>query len=135
MAARRASFFDNVLRKEHGKELTSKTYAGGDWNCVPDVTLDVDSENPLRYHAQNQGADILKSIMSNVGLADERREQLGTEADNTDRQRTGPLGRKRVTSTRLDRWHTPVDDDVQCSFEVLNEFVYKRKSQTTTRSY
>ena len=65
-AAKRVTFFNNVL----SKELTSKTYAGGDWNCVPDVTLDVDSDNPLRYHAQNQGADILETIMSNIGLTD-----------------------------------------------------------------
>ena len=68
-AARRVAFFKDVL----SKELTSKTYAGGDWNCVPDVCLDVDSANPLRYHAQNQGADVLKGILSNLGLSDERR--------------------------------------------------------------
>jgi hypothetical protein len=109
------------------KELTSKTYAGGDWNCVPDVTLDVDSDNPLRYHAQNQGADILETIMSNIGLTDERREQLGMEAEFTHKQKTGPPGRQTVTSTRLDRWHTPTVDDLQCNFEILNEFVYKKK--------
>ena len=71
--------------------------------CVPDVTLDVDSDNPLRYHAQNQGADILETIMSNVGLTDERREQLGMEAEYTHKQKTAPPGRQKVTSTRLDR--------------------------------
>ena len=89
------------------------------------MTLDVDSDNPLRYHAQNQGADILEKIMSNVGLTDERREQLGMEAEYTHKQKTGP--RRRVTSTRLDRWHTPTGDDLQCNFEILNEFVYKKK--------
>jgi hypothetical protein len=117
------SFFNDVL----SKELTAHTYAGGDWNCVPDVTLDVDSDNPLRYHAQNQGADILESIMSNIGLVDERREQLGTTAEYTHKQKTGPLGNQRVTSTRIDRWHIPTDSSMQYTFEILNEFVYKKK--------
>ena len=122
-APARVSFFNDTL----SKELTPNTYAGGDWNCVPDVTLDVDSDNPLRYHAQNQGADILESIMSNIGLTDERREQLGMTAEYTHKQKTGPLGNQRVTSTRLDRWHTPTDSSMQCTFEILNEFVYKKK--------
>ena len=65
---------------------------GGDWNCVPDVCLDVhvDSANPLRYHAQNQGADVLEGILSNLGLSDERRDQLGTEAEYTHKQKRDP---------------------------------------------
>ena len=94
----------------------------------------MDSDNPLRYHAQNQGADILETIMSNVGLTDEQREQLGMEAEYTHKQKTAPPGRQKVTSTRLDRWHTPTEDDLQCNFEILNEFVYKKRNRTTMRS-
>jgi hypothetical protein len=39
------------------KHLSKHTIAGGDWNCVSDVTLDVQSKDPLGY--PNTGARIL----------------------------------------------------------------------------
>ena len=77
-------------------------------------------------HTIGESMSLLETIMSNVGLTDERREQLGMEAEYTHKQKTGPPGRQKVTSTRLDRWHTPTDDDLQCNFKILNEFVYKK---------
>ena len=55
----------------------------GDWNCVPDVTLDVQSANPLAY--ANVGAALLGDITAGVGLVDFRREQLGDEKEPTRR--------------------------------------------------
>ena len=100
--------------------LTTETYTGGDWNCVPDISLDVDSANPLGYHTQNRGASQLEEVMSDLKLSDERRDQLGYEAEFTHKQLVGPLGSQTVTSTRLDRWYTPDIDDLLCEFEVLN---------------
>ena len=31
-----------------GRRLSTDTIVGGDWNCVPDVTLDVKSKDPLK---------------------------------------------------------------------------------------
>ena len=74
----KADFFDNLKGK-----ITEDTLIGGDWNCVPDVTLDVVSSNPLGY--TNKGASNLAAVMSEVGLVDERREQLGNETEVTRR--------------------------------------------------
>ena len=108
--------------------LTPETYTGGDWNCVPDISLDVDSVNPLGYHTQNRGAAQLEEVMSDLKLSDERRDQLEQAAEFTHKQLVGPLGSQTVTSTRLDRWYTPDIDDLLCEFEVLNEFIYKKKT-------
>ena len=56
--------------------MSDSTLVGGDFNVVPDVTLDVQSSNPLNY--SNQGAALLAQHMTSHGLVDERREQLGT---------------------------------------------------------
>ena len=44
--------------------LTGDMVLGGDWNCVPDVTLDVVSSNPLRY--KNIGGELLSDISLGV---------------------------------------------------------------------
>ena len=54
---------------------------GGDWNCVPDTTLDVQSTKPLSY--ANIGATLLGDITREVGLHDFRREQLGNHREPT----------------------------------------------------
>jgi hypothetical protein len=118
----RVDFFKTL--KDH---LTPETYIGGDWNCVPDISLDVDSVNPLAYHTQNRGASQLEDAMSDLKLSDERRYQLGQEAEFTHKQLVGPIGSQTLTSTRFDRWYTPDMDDLLCEFEVLNEFIYKKK--------
>ena len=51
----KADFF----KKMKGK-ITQDTFVGGDWNCVPDVTLDVESSNPLGY--RNKGASELAGV-------------------------------------------------------------------------
>jgi hypothetical protein len=83
--------FYNTLRGR----LSSNTIVGGDWNTVTDVTLDVRSRNPLGY--QNRGASQLATVMGELGLTDERREQLGDEREYTRTADDGSI------STRLDR--------------------------------
>ena len=85
----RKKFLSEVLPKH----LTKTTIAVGDWNCVPDVTTDVQSNNPLGY--SNIGGQQLGDEMSKIGLSDFRREQLGTDYEPT-RIQNG-------TATRLDR--------------------------------
>ena len=34
----------------------------------PDISLDVDSANPLGYHTQNRGASQLEEVMSDLKL-------------------------------------------------------------------
>ena len=75
----------------------------GDWNCVPDVTLDVQSANPLKY--PNGGAKLLEHSMAAVGLVDIRRIQLGSETEGTRTDKTTG------TTTRIDRFYVPTHDD------------------------
>ena len=78
-----------------GDELKVGAVVGGDWNCVPDVTLDVQGANALTY--PNVGAQALAEAMRKVELFDIRREQLGNEHEHT---RVGA-----TCLTRLDRWY------------------------------
>ena len=96
----RVDFFNSLRGK-----LDSTTHVGGDWNCVPDVTLDVDSVNPLAY--ANRGATLLGDIVGNLALNDIRREQLGNAPEYT---RKGPNSNGTWTSSRIDRWYTPTRD-------------------------
>ena len=98
-------------------KLDNTTHVGGDWNCVPDVTLDVDSVNPLSY--ANRGATLLGDIVGNLALNDIRREQLGNASEYT---RKGPNLNGTWTSSRIDRWYTPRRDDLLYTVEVLNTF-------------
>ena len=86
--------------------MTPSTWAGRDWNCVPDVTLDVDSPNPLQY--PNGGADALEKKMEDVGLVDERREQLQQTKEFT---RKGRNVNGEVVSTRFDRLYCPANSN------------------------
>ena len=92
--------------------MTPMTWVGGDWNCVPDVTLDVDSPNPMGY--PNAGADAIEKAMENLGLVDERREQLQQEREFT---RKGRNVNREMVSTRLDRWYSPAQTHYLLSFE------------------
>ena len=80
--------------------LGPDTIVGGDWNCVPDVTLDVQSASPLTY--ANVGASVLAVTMEGLNLLDIRREQLVTGKEHT-RAQGGCM-------TRLDRWYVPVSE-------------------------
>ena len=102
--------FYNTLRGR----LSSNTIVGGDWNTVTDVTLDVRSRNPLGY--PNRGASLLATVMGELGLTDERREQLGDEREYTRTADDGSI------STRLDRWYVPVDKDWRWTFDVTEGF-------------
>ena len=89
---KRVDFFNSLRNK-----IEKTTLVGGDFNTVGDVTLDVASRNPLAY--PNIGGALLSQIMSDKGLVDERREQLGSEVEYTRKGNTT----NGVTSTRLDR--------------------------------
>ena len=110
--------------------MTPLTWVAGDWNCVPDVTLDVDNANPLNY--ANGGADALAKKMEDLGLIDERREQLEGTKEFT---RKGVNIRGEVVSTRLDRWYVPGETHYLLTFEVQNNFVFKKKSSDHSAVY
>jgi len=110
----RLDFFNDIKTK-----LTSTTLVGGDWNCVPDKTVDVDSKNPLGY--PNVGSQLMNTMMTDLGLVDERREQLGTEAEYTRKGNTA----NGVTSTRIDIWFTPSNLDLLQTYHVDNSFIFK----------
>ena len=98
--------------------LGPHTLVGGDWNCVPDVTLDVQSPNPLAY--ANVGADTLGVCMEELGLVDYRREQLELGREHTRQEGS--------CYTRLDRWYIPLDVCAETSLfniKVVDDFVWK----------
>ena len=114
----RIDFFNKIETR-----MTPLTWVGGDGNCVPDVTVDVDSPNPLGY--PNVGADALGEKMEDIGLVDERREQLQQSKEFT---RKGVNVNGETVSTRLDRWYSPASTNYLLSFETRNNFVFKQKS-------
>ena len=73
---KRLDFFSHLAQR-----LTTHTIAGGDWNCVTDVTLDVKSRNPLSY--PNIGASQLAKVCEKFNIYDYRRDQLGTGFEAT----------------------------------------------------
>ena len=87
----RVDFFSHLKA-----QLSTHTITGGDWNCVPDVTLDVKGPNALNY--KNRGAAQLGKLMAELGLEDYRREQLEDEFEHT---RKSPV--EGTVATRLDR--------------------------------
>ena len=97
-------------------ELKVGAVVGGDWNCVPDVTLDVQGANALAY--PNVGAQALAEAMRSVELFDIRREQLGNEREHT---RVGA-----TCLTRLDRWYVPIESDALYNVKVLDDFRFKK---------
>ena len=46
----------DFMHQELRKYMDSGTYAGGDWNCVPDPTVDVQAGNIQSYTRKKQGA-------------------------------------------------------------------------------
>ena len=72
----RLAFLQN-MRKWASEDM----YLGGDWNCVPDVTVDVQSSDPLRY--RNTGGALLEDVTGDIGLMDFRRTQLGEAHEHT----------------------------------------------------
>ena len=81
--------------------LSPQTIVGGDWNCVPDVLLDVMGANKLNY--RNKGAPILDKVMVSLGLHDYRRDQLDDAFEHTRK----PDFDSTTVLTRLDRWYVP----------------------------
>ena len=63
--------------------------------------------------------------MEDIGLIDERREQLQQSREFT---RKGVNVNGDTVSTRLDRWYSPAHTNYLLSFETRNNFVFKRKS-------
>ena len=62
-------------------DLEEDMIAGGDWNVVPDVLLDVQSSNPLNY--ENNGAALLEQATNGCKLWDFRRDQLEGDFEAT----------------------------------------------------
>jgi hypothetical protein len=105
---------------------------GGDWNCVPDVTLDVQSSDPTRY--ANNGAALLGEIMADANLWDFRRTQLVHDREPT----RWPLGEVHtndgpdIVVTRLDRFYIPTNDaheDLLPSFHLRWDLIWKKETR------
>ena len=118
----RVDFYTSLKAKSTGSsKLCSDTIAGGDFNFVPDVTLDVQSSNPLAY--KNIGGKIGSEAMASYSLHDYRREQLGQEKEPTHTQRV----QNGVTATRIDRLYIPTSkkyEDTLWNIEVREDFVW-----------
>ena len=107
------------------QRLTKHTIAGGDWNCVTYVTLDVKSRNPLNY--PNYGASQLAKVCEKCNIYDYRRDQLDTSFEAT-RIRSTVSG---VTATRLDRWLIPSHSDYDSTLwdiHVQPELVWSKEN-------
>ena len=102
---KRIDFFNDIRRR---KIFTHDLILGGDWNCVPDVTLDVQSADPLAY--RNIGGTLLEDLMEEIDLADIRRVHLEEDKEPT-RRGTRPTGG--AIATRLDRWYVPTGEDFE----------------------
>ena len=120
----RVDFFQQQLRKE----MSAHTYSGGDWNCVPDTTLDVQSGNIQAYTRKNQGARLLADIMNENECFDLRREQLGNEREYT---RAGVNRNSEIVATRLDRWYVPTEAEERgklWTVVVKEDFIWKKSA-------
>ena len=109
----RVAFFTNLASR-----LSKTTIIGGDWNCVPDVTLDVSGPNSLNY--SNVGAALIDAELAKVELYDVRRDQLGTDKEPT---RIGG-----TCATRLDRWYVPLAEsfeEILWTIDVRSDLVFK----------
>ena len=113
--AKRLTFIATLTTK-----LTKQTIVGGDWNCVPDVTLDASGPNALNY--RNIGATALDTALAQLELLDIRREQLGNEIEIT---RIGDN-----IATRLDRWYVPLHkdfEDLLYTIETRSDLLFKKE--------
>ena len=120
----RVDFFHGDLRKY----MSGGTYAGGDWNCVPDPTLDVQAGSVHSYASKNQGIKLLAEIMEECECYDVRREQLGNEREYT---RAGVNRNSQVTATRLDRWYVPTEEEERGKLWTIHNkenFIWKKNS-------
>eukprot|EP00975_Prorocentrum_lima_P027852 5857853-Prorocentrum_lima.AAC.1 len=72
-AGLRPAFFRSLRRY-----LTSKHVVGGDWNCVPNVSVDRVSITNSEY--DNIGIDELHSLINTLHLRDEARLRAGSTA-------------------------------------------------------
>ena len=112
---KRVDFINNL------KNLLPKhTIAGGDWNVVPDVTID--RKGPGALQNANIGAAALAAAADELKIYDIRREQLGNKFEHT--RKDG------ASAARLDRWYVPIEGkyaDVLWSIEVNDEFVFTHK--------
>ena len=117
---KRMNFFSHIKSK-----LSKHTIAGGDWNCVPDVILDVKGKNQLNY--PNRGASQLATVMADLGLDDYRRRQLEDEFEHTRKPDNGTS----AVITRLDRWYIPTDTDFAdflWDIHVRNDLVWSEEN-------
>ena len=122
----RIDFFNAELRHH----TTNLTIAGGDWNCVPDKTLDVTSANPLG--SANHGASLLEDIMATKMLTDERREQLDQEKELTWESEDATVAK------RLDRWYVPDSNELSVDLRGKKRFRFqedRERPQCGSRNY
>ena len=83
------------------KHVNTSTAVVGDFNVVLDVSLDVRRDATPVYNTV--GADELASLVSDLNLIDEIREQMGLGFEFTHQQKTSAGS----CPTRLDRHYLP----------------------------
>ena len=99
----RPGFFQNLNKKGH-RFINRHTILGIDANCVPDVSLDRQSNAVSPYN--NTGADTLNHVIASLGLIDVAREYLGDDPFFTSFHHTVAGD----TATRIDRIYAPDRD-------------------------
>eukprot|EP00965_Chrysotila_dentata_P143793 4751207-Pleurochrysis_carterae.AAC.1 len=107
----RVSFFRSIRCS-----VDENTILCGDFNCVDDPSLDTRRSSNLNY--SNDGADILRDIVSQNSLTDEIREQNGLEFEFTHSQKTPSGG---YCLSRLDRHYLPDFSNCQWTSEISDK--------------
>ena len=104
----------------HGIELFLQSV-----DCLRGLLEALQAEQEPDLQRANQLTAVFQAVLDGATYADSS-SQVNTNPPQ-DKGINEPLGNQTVTSTRLDRWYTPDIDDLLCEFEVLNEFIYKKK--------
>eukprot|EP00965_Chrysotila_dentata_P009286 302655-Pleurochrysis_carterae.AAC.1 len=96
--------------------VDDSTILCGDFDCVDDPSLDTRRSSNLSY--SNNGADILRDIVTHNLLRDEIREKNGLEFEFTHSQKTPSGG---CCLSRLDRHYLPDFPNCQWTSEISDK--------------
>eukprot|EP00965_Chrysotila_dentata_P107740 3558966-Pleurochrysis_carterae.AAC.1 len=96
--------------------IDPSTILCGDFNCVDDPSVDTRRSSNLKY--SNEGAEILSEIVTQNGLRDEIREQMGVDFEFTHAQKTPTGG---YCLSRLDKHYLPDLSNCQWTSEISDK--------------